>query len=713
MKKNNTYYKKRQDIKRRTGAIGTIQALGMILYFPLMFTYLELLFHWYMKLDMRYAPIYIGFGISLGLLLSLFTINFGPKANRFVAYSIAFLGSLIYSIEIVCKAVLQQYYQLFSSADTAANNQLSDYMDAIVDGIVTNIFGLLLMFLPFIVLLVLGVTFYRFRRKYVTLSGLVLGGAVVFHLIAFGFLHLPWTGDFTPKGLYAMDTNIEDQVEQLGIATMLRLDVKHSLFGVNQTLENDFDGMKIPVVDGEKETVQPSTTPTQGESSATPEATPTVDTSPNVMEIDFDKQIKNAKNDDVKWLNEYFKSMTPTNKNQYTGMLEGYNVIFITAEGFSKYLIDKERTPTLYKLANEGFVFDNYYTPLHFTSTSGGEFQNMVGLYPKGAMPVSMKETGIKGTNLYFSLANQLNRLGYDSMGFHNNGEMYGRRKSHSNLGYNWMQGGEGYTMDKDSKGNNVWPQSDVSLMEQSVDQYINKDHFNVYYITVSGHMPYNFSSHAMSIKNESAVKNLSFSDTTKAYLAANMELEKGLTYLLQRLEEAGKLDKTLIVLSPDHIPYSNVAVLEELAGKKFGGAKLEYLSEADLDFDVYRNTLIMWSGSMKEPVKVDKICGQIDILPTVSNLLGLEYDSRLLMGSDILSESSPIVIFSSSSWLTDQGLYNRYSGKFTLADGITMSKEEQKEYVSVVKKIVSYKLQASNLIVEQDYYNTLFKKSQ
>jgi membrane-anchored protein YejM (alkaline phosphatase superfamily) len=97
-------------------------------------------------------------------------------------------------------------------------------------------------------------------------------------------------------------------------------------------------------------------------------------------------------NDDITWLNNYFSSITPTNKNQYTGMFEGYNMIFITAEGFSKYLISEELTPTLYRLSNEGFVFNNYYTPLHYTSTSGGEFQNLTGLYPKNGNPISMTD---------------------------------------------------------------------------------------------------------------------------------------------------------------------------------------------------------------------------------------------------------------------------------------------------------------------------------
>ena len=106
----------------------------------------------------------------------------------------------------------------------------------------------------------------------------------------------------------------------------------------------------------------------------------------------------------------------------------------------------------------------------------------------------------------------------------------------------------------------------------------------------------------------------------------------------------------------------------------------------------------------------VDKVCGQVDILPTLSNLLGLEYDSRMLAGTDILSDSAGLVIFTSRSWKTDKGFYNRFTGTFTPAEGISMSEEEKKEYVDAIKKVVKYKLQASELLISTNYYNTVFK---
>ena len=173
-------------------------------------------------------------------------------------------------------------------------------------------------------------------------------------------------------------------------------------------------------------------------------------------------------------------------------MFEGYNVIFFTLEGFSSYAIDPELTPTLYKMVNEGFVFHNFYTPLHFTSTSGGECQNLLGLYPKNGNPATVPHTGELGTNLYFSLAQQLGREGYLVQGYHANSNMYDRDLSHPNLGYDWHQFGvsqeeqeaerargkltEFDGLELNDSGKLLWPQRDSYAIEASIDNYVNSD---------------------------------------------------------------------------------------------------------------------------------------------------------------------------------------------------------------------------------------------
>ncbi len=712
----------RRPTQKRGGVLGLLSALGPILYFPIMFFYLELAFHIYMGEGIRYFPVWLFFSVSMGFFFALFAINFSKKANRIITCVLTCLISLVYMIEMMTKKILATYYQLFSIAETAAENKLTDYMDAIIDGILHNLLGLFLMLLPVIFIFAFGRKFYNFRRKWIGLSGVVAGAVLVTHLLGLLVIRLPWRGDYTPGMLYRTDTNVDDQVQQLGVSTMLRLDLKHSLFGIKVKRDDDFV-TPDPVYTAES--VPETGAGEPGESGANvnaelPENTAglftNTDTSPNVMNVDLETLAANAPNEDLAWLCKYFNSQTPTNKNKYTGAFKDYNVIFITAEGLTGYGISEELTPTLWKLSHEGFVFNNFYTALHYTSTAGGECQNMLGLYPKNGNPIITKDSGAEGTNWYFNLAQQLNRLGYVSAGYHANGDMYKRQACHTNMGYKWCQEESGFPLEMDEDGAKaLWPQSDLYTIEQTIDQYISSEKpFNVYYLTISGHMQYGFDGNAMAKKNRGAVSGTGYSELTQGYLATCIELDKSMEYLLQRLEQAGIADKTLVVLAPDHIPYFNVANMEELAGKSFVSGDTENLAKnlnesMITDYNLYKNTLIMWSGSMKEPVQVDKVCCQVDILPTISNLLGLEYDSRMLSGTDILSDSAGLAAFNSGCWLSDAGYYNRYDETFTPAAGVTMTAEQQEEYVAAMRKVAANRRAISEICLTHDAYEYIF----
>ena len=692
------------------------QTMARVFLFPVLLVYLELVLHIYMRTSLSYLPIYFIFGISGGLVCSTLALPFRRLANSLVAKILAVIISLIYIVEIIAKKILQSYYS-FSSLKMAAGNQLTDYSDVIVSTVISSIPIVLLVMLPSIALCIFGRRLLGFERLDIRFAGLVLAAAAVFHVAGLGVVHLPWKGDLTPSQLYRMNSNMDDQVEQLGLWTMLRLDVKHMIVPPSRDLDADFSGLDGLGGGGSSSAGDSSTEPGTDE--------PVIDTSPNVLDVDLEAVAAGTDNEEIQWLANYFNSVTPTNKNEYTGMFEGYNVIFFTLEGFSGYAIDPELTPTLYKLANEGFVFNNFYTPLHFTSTSGGECQNLLGLYPKNGNPATLPQTGDLGTNLYFSLAQQLGREGYLVQGYHGNSNMYNRNLSHPNLGYDWHQFGvtaqesaqqrargaltnfDG--LELNDSGGLLWPQRDSHVIEASVDNYINSDQpFHVYYLTISGHMPY--SNNRIVAPYRDIVRQLPYSETTQNYVATAMEVDRALETLLTKLEEAGKLDNTLIVAAPDHIPYFDVATLEELAGETFGSSDdLEYLREENVNFDVYRNTLIIWSASMEEPVQVDKVVGQVDILPTVSNLLGLDYDSRMMAGRDALSDSEGLVVFSSRCWMSDRGFYNRYTGTFTPADGVTMTQEEQDRYVSSMRTLVGYQLSSTEMIVDNDFYNYVF----
>lgn len=691
-------------LSRSGGSSGGHSAGGRVarlLFFPLMFPYLELVLHLHMKLSMAYLPIWATFGVAAGLLLTALTIPFHKTVNQVLSLILSWLISLVFVVEMIAKKILQSYYPL-STLGTAADNKLTDYADVIASAVGRSAPIIVVFFLPALFLTVFGRRLLGFERYDWKLSGVLAAGMVIFHLVALGMVHLPWGGDMTPGKLYKMDTNADDQVEQLGLLTMFRLDVKHMIVPVKNDLDSDFSTIG-DLGDG-------SGSSGDGSGATSEDPGPVIDTSPNVMDVDLNALAEGTTNKDIQWLCNYFNSVTPTKKNEYTGMFEGYNVIFFTLEGFSGYVIDPELTPTLYKLTHEGFVFNNFYTALHYTSTSNGECQNLLGLYPKNGNPITMKRTGVLGTDCYFSLAQQLGRLGYQTLGYHNNGDMYGRAVSHTNLGYDWKYYQHGLKCEMNAAGTEkLWPQRDSYMIEASVDDYINSDQpFHVYYLTISGHTPYSWNWVARQYKDR--VSSLPYSEKTQAYIATAMEVDKALETLIQKLDEAGKLDKTLIVAAPDHVPYFDIDTLEELSGQTFGKSEdMEALKESAINFDVYKSSLIIWSASMTEPVNVDKVTCQVDILPTVSNLLGLEYDSRMLAGADALSDSEGLVVFTSRCWKSDRGFYNRFTQTFTPAAGVTMTQEEQDSYVAAMKKLVGYKLDSTAMIVENDFYHYAF----
>ena len=195
-----------------------------------------------------------------------------------------------------------------------------------------------------------------------------------------------------------------------------------------------------------------------------------------------------------------------------------------------------------------------------------------------------------------------------------------------------------------------------------------------------------------------------------QAYVAANLELEAALSYLVEQLEARGIADDTVICLSADHYPYAlaetDVDYYAELTGRQ----------DTDLDTSRYRNALILWCGSMTEPVTVDVPCSAVDIVPTLSNLFGLSYDSRLLSGRDILDDSYnaasasgsfPLVILPTSagnSWATAAGVYEAPTGTFTPNPGITV----EDGYVDSINRLVSTKYTYAKLLIQYDYYRVV-----
>lgn len=414
----------------------------------------------------------------------------------------------------------------------------------------------------------------------------------------------------------------------------------------------------------------------------------------NVMDIDFDAL--NAMTDDKKLLaiDDYCSQISGTNQNEYTGMLKDYNLIVMCAESFSPAAIDKDLTPNLYKLTQQGIIFNNYYNTFPNTTTDG-EYALMQGLYPDAGRSKAVSSLyASRNSYLPFTLGNVFrDQRGVESFGYHNyRGSYYGRSESHPNMGYTMKFAGDGMSFTTN------WPASDLEMMEQSVDDYIGKEPFHAYYMTFSGHYKYDIGTNEMAKRNWDQVKDLPYSSNAiKAYLSCNIEFDKAIGYLMDRLEQAGVADRTAIVIAADHFPYGlKDNEYAELIGHDIDG------------FSKYKSTLIFWVGGLKENIVVDEYCCNVDILPTILNLWGFEYDSRLLAGTDVFSDGTHAAVLVDKSFLTDKVWFNANTGEIRYQ---VPESEIPEGYVENMNQLIATRFSISADILNSAYYNFVFDK--
>lgn len=414
----------------------------------------------------------------------------------------------------------------------------------------------------------------------------------------------------------------------------------------------------------------------------------------NVMNIDFDAL--NAMTEDKKLLaiNDYCSKVTGTNQNEYTGMLKDYNLIVMCAESFSPAAIDKDLTPNLYKLTQQGIIFNNYYNTFPNTTTDG-EYALMQGLYPDAGRSKAVSSLyASRNSYLPFTLGNVFqSQRGVESFGYHNyRGNYYGRNESHPNMGYTMKFAGDGMTFTTN------WPASDLEMMEQSVDDYIGKEPFHAYYMTFSGHYKYDIGTNEMAKRNWDLVKDLPYSSNAiKAYLSCNIEFDKAIGYLMERLEQAGVADRTAIVIAGDHFPYGlKDSEYAELIGHDIDG------------FSKFKSTLIFWVGGLEKNIVVDEYCCNVDVLPTILNLWGFEYDSRLLAGTDVFSDGTHAAVLVDKSFLTDKVWFNASTGEIRYQ---VPESEIPEGYVENMNQLIATRFSISADILNTAYYNFVFDK--
>ncbi len=628
------------------------------------------------------------FSAPFSLILTLLTSFANNKVNKLISLILLCIISSYFISQAIYFTIFKTFYttEIVYMAPSAFTNYYRETITAISQCYIT----ISLMFLPIVLFIVTyyfpftntrilpllhqfrNITFSKLSKN--SLLGIFVTAIIVFQCAVL-YVSMFNTGIMSAKNIYTTAYEPKLSVSVFGLATTTKLDIQYNI-GLNPFV---FD------INTNLQTTQ-STDDQQSIAAMAPvqEADPTVDYEPNILNIDFETLIENETDENIINIHKYFSTQQPSYKNEYTGMFEGKNLIFITAEGFWNYAVNEQYTPTLYKLANEGFVFENFYNPSWWASTTDGEFAATMGILPSSSINSFQQSSS---NYLPFAPGNIFNSLGYTSTAYHNHTyTYYNRHITHPNMGYSYYGLGNGLNVQE------TWPESDLEMMQITVnDELFNSTPFHNYYMTISGHLYYSFNGNYISNKNAHYVEDLDMSEEAKAYIACQIELDLAIEHIINELKAAGEYENTVICISSDHYPYG----LSQQALNEFYGGNI------DMDFEVYRSSLIMFSGDMEEAIHIEKPCSSVDILPTLYNLFGIDYDSRLLIGQDILSTSQAHVVFANKSFITPQGSYNAATDTFTPNSGFTISDDYVLEMFNKTLDMQNY----STMLMQYDYY--------
>lgn len=626
------------------------------------------------------------FTLSVTFLVLCIVYLFPEKYHYFVSSLWMLFLFVLFSSQMIYHKIFRMFYYIQSVEYV---QQGFGFKDVIFSTLLKNIWWILLSLVILCLFIFIGVkenknylnNKYNWKERGLLITCFLIG-FVIFHFLALWHVKI----DSRAKDVYYNMHSANLSVEKFGLLTTVRIDVERYLTNWSPRItepslvkDTKYDNNYYNV-GGSKERRE-STSPSHQDENES------VKNDENKLEIPFEKLIKQTKDQELQQMHEYFSRQKPSKKNEFTGKYKDYNLVWITAEAYAPYAVDKDLTPILYKLSKEGYQFTNFYNPLWGVSTSDGEYTILQSLVPKPGV-WSFSESA--HNDIPFAIGNQLKKLGYETKAYHNHTfDYYDRDLSHPNIGYDYKGVGNGLSISRQ------WPASDLEMIEETIDEYVDEEPFHAYYMTVSGHLEYNFVGNHMAMKNQKYVEHLDLSEQAKAYLAAHIELDRALEELLTRLEKADVLDKTLIVMTGDHYPYGlDHKAIEELSGKC-----------VDEKFGIYENEWILFTSDMKdEQVVIEEPTYTLDMLPTISNLMGVDFDSRLLMGRDVFSDQEPLVIFEDKSFISNQVKY------YYPEDEVTSLIDEpvDAEHVANMKRRTEEIFYYSAKILEHDYYATL-----
>lgn len=378
-------------------------------------------------------------------------------------------------------------------------------------------------------------------------------------------------------------------------------------------------------------------------------------------------------------IDAYFEEKPEHLGSEYTGILEGKNVIAVMLESIDDWLITPEVMPTLHSMMESSINFTNLYTPDYASGyTFNTEFAFNLGVYPYSNGNVSYALTR---STFPYSLANMFRSAGYTANSFHEGEpDFYNRGPMHTAFGY------ELYHCYRDFPLTGVSVHDDRFLPKNDVlfEAMTGSEPFCSFVITYTAHLPYAQDDFTVWCREQFPEYMDQGEELSGLYAKARITDEM-FRLMLQRLEAEGKLENTVFVCYTDHYVYG-------LQDKELLQQKSEEAGSPILE---KTPAFIWWPGC--EGVRIDKVCQTVDLVPTVLNLFGMEVPKNI-MGSDILDDSyEGYAIFPYTTWVKD-GTYVKY-GEVQWNESMT------EEELQAMNAFVQRYYYINDAILEADYY--------
>lgn len=407
----------------------------------------------------------------------------------------------------------------------------------------------------------------------------------------------------------------------------------------------------------------------------------------------FLKSKQTVNEQDIAFLKEEYSKENDKKKNRYTGKQKGNNLIIVQLEGVDSWLINKNDTPTLYNMMRNSINFTNHYS---YYNGGGSTFNSEFAVNTGFITPLSYTQNAytFNKNSFPYSLAHLFKNEGYSVNAFHmNTKEFYSRGTNYKNWGYDNYYGLVDLGTYKD---NSYYLDRELILNEDFKEKMFSDKPFVDYIITYTNHMP--FSSEKGNCKmlldldseeNENVSYDLNEEDCARRQAK---ETDYMMELLLNELKTRNLYNNTTIVVLTDHYLYT--------------------LSDKTI-IDKYKNTsnnlinytpFFIWNNG-KDKKTVKTVTSQLNVLPTILNLFGIDYNPVNYIGSDALDNNyQKIVFFSDYSW---------YDGNVYVDGGIVTNKRYISEEALEDKNYyVNYLIKKNDLTLKYNYFKELEKSS-